>query len=446
MQEAQNSAGDAELARVAQKCANSSEKHIFVVGPPRSGKSTRLPIILAALGGMKVISAQPDDWVARYYADWIRKSTTAGTYDGKRPSVGYYSDTTEMKADFVPEYDVSFVSYRWLYRMVAGVNPSEAPIDRLGDVDRDGQEKAALTAQRQAIGDSVGYVVLDELHAQSVAQELGYIAVHAATSGVVQVPMGFFEGTRVIVTTAYPDNDTFVNCFGLSNEEIGRRTIGIERGLLALIPSSPIQEVYLPEDAGKPSEYHNDAKRKSRDILRENKKARVLLLMDTKDSLRNVARSLEGISIKTTTVLDLETQEGRDAMSTTKPGDQLLVLATASFASRIPIEGITDVICPCSKLEPVVDGDMHRQVLRRVYVARWALAWAKSHLDPACENPRIHYMFRQSLCPHLPPKSDAAFRAGGLDRCPPRNDQTMPGTCFRRAVTHEIQNWEYDRK
>ncbi|KAI0532482.1 hypothetical protein GGR58DRAFT_179331 [Xylaria digitata] len=93
---------DVQLLQVAQQCVSSSEKHLFVVGPSRSGKSTRLPMILAAVSGKRIISVQPDDWVARYHAEWVLNSATAGTFDGKRLSVGYCTDRNDMPTDFIP--------------------------------------------------------------------------------------------------------------------------------------------------------------------------------------------------------------------------------------------------------------------------------------------------------------------------------------------------------
>ncbi|KAI0903180.1 hypothetical protein F4823DRAFT_568960 [Ustulina deusta] len=408
--------GDPELAQIVRECMNSSEKYLFVVGPPRSGKSTRIPVILSVSSGKRVISVQPDDWVARYHAQWIQHSTKAGTYDGKRPSVGFYTDVTDMPTNFVPEYEVSFVSYRWLYRMVVAINSFEvatAGLDnhytRMRITEERRAWERAVKAKRRACGDFIGYVILDELHSQLLTQELGYAAVYAATSGLVQPPIGFFAGTKVVVTTAYPENDTFMNCFGLSNDQIEQRTIKISMGL-SPTPYSSIQERYLPENETAPNEYHFRAMKRANDILKNNKEARVLLLMDTKHSARNIARHGHRLQVKTA-VLDLETETGRNSMTKNTTG-QVLILATPSFSSRIPIEGITDVICWRSQLLQVLNKEIHREVFASVYVDAWELSWAKSHLDPTCKNPTIHYMFPSKVCSELPMKSGSRFDGG----------------------------------
>ncbi|TGJ84781.1 hypothetical protein E0Z10_g3979 [Xylaria hypoxylon] len=399
MQEARNvlsKSGDAELREVAKRCVSSPEKHLFVVGPSQSGKSTRLPMFLAASSGKRVIIAQPDDWVARYHAEWVQESAAAGTYSGQKRSVGYYADLTETPIDFVPDYEVNYVSYRWLYRMVVGIN-TPAPstgLDNEYTRAKAAEAKEALNAKREKYGQLIGHVILDDFHAQSVTQELGYLAVHAATLGFVQPPIGFFEGTKFILMTAYPENCTFLNCFGLSENQIKQQTITITTGL-APAAHDRIEEIFMSEseEDGKLQEYHSIAVRKAREILKTNANARVLLFMDTTYSARNIARQAH------LPTLDLETESGRNQMRMSLDR-QVVILATPSFASRIPIRRITDVICPSTQRLPVVDRQIHREVLVDTHLAEWELTWAKNHLDRTCICPTIHYMFGSSKYPN----------------------------------------------
>ncbi|RWA03373.1 hypothetical protein EKO27_g11732, partial [Xylaria grammica] len=232
-QDVRSRAGDEELRKVVEGFMASSERYQFLVGPPRSGKSTRLPLILAALSQKRVISVQPDDWVARYHAEWVRSSEGTATYGGERPSVGCYADDDGFPPDFFPGYDVSYVSYRWLYRLVVGIN---TPEPSTGLDDEHTSAKAAERAQellsrRSRYEGQIGYVILDEVHAQSVTQELGYLAVHATGLSVVQAPIGFSDRTKVVVATAYLENNAFFNYFALPDDQVVRQTFAIARGL-----------------------------------------------------------------------------------------------------------------------------------------------------------------------------------------------------------------------
>ncbi|KAF2969075.1 hypothetical protein GQX73_g4522 [Xylaria multiplex] len=384
--------GDEQLLQVAQQCVNSAEKHLFVVGPSRSGKSTRLPVILAALSGKRIVSVQPDGWAARYHAEWVQNSVTAGTFDGKRPSVGYYADHDDMPTDFIPQYDVNYMSYRWMYRMVVAINASE-PHTGLDDDDyaraSAAQKKQDLEDKRRQHGNLISHVILDEVHEQSVAHELGYLAVYAATCGALQPPIGVFEGTKIILATAYQDNTPFFYRFGLSKGEVTQQTITMETGL-APTTGNEIQERFLDEDDGNAAlDEHSRAVRRARDILKANPNARILLFMDTKNSSRNIARQ-GGLK-----AIDLETESGRNQLASTQDSG-VTILATPSFASRIPVEGITDVICSSSLLHPCLHPLLNREILSGLRHDLWHLTWAKNHLDRSCDSPTIHYMFPPS--------------------------------------------------
>ncbi|KAI3322734.1 hypothetical protein HD806DRAFT_535918 [Xylariaceae sp. AK1471] len=406
MQDGQKSdasaSGEEELRKIAQQCMSSSEKYHFVVGPSRSGKSTRLPIMMALLNEKQVICVQPDDWSARYHAEWLEQSPAARTYNGRRAVVGYYPEDAEIPVHFVPGYAVTYVSYKWLYRLIVGVN-TQTPGGPLDDEDQAGtriaRQEVDLRKKRKRYGECICAVVLDEFHAQLLTQELGYLAAYVATSGVVQAPVGFHKGTKVIITTAYPENNTFQDCFDLSREQIEQQTLTIHKGLApAFIPGIEIEERYIGEGERNDSEYyHQNAIKIAKGILTANEDARILFLMDAKRSARNIARQSRVLENKAT-VLDLETKDGRDQVFHVrdKTGG-IVILVTPNFASRIPVEGITDVICPSSMLQPILHKDIHREVLESVYLSRSELAWAKSHLDPAYKSPTVHYVFARTV-------------------------------------------------
>ncbi|GAW19728.1 hypothetical protein ANO14919_092170 [Xylariales sp. No.14919] len=405
-QDVRSRAGDEELRRVVEGFMASSERYQFVVGPPRSGKSTRLPLILAALSQKRVISVQPDDWVARYHAEWVRSSEATATYGGERPSVGCYADDDEFPSDFVPGYDVSYVSYRWLYRLVVGINTPEPStgLDNEHTRAKAAERARELLSRRSRYEGRIGYVILDEVHAQSVTQELGYLAVNATGLGVVQAPIGFSDGTKVVAATAYPENNAFFNYFALPDDQVVRQTFAIVRGL-APAGGNTIRQEFVAEGPSELPEYHKMAVQKAREILHANRDARILLLMDTPHSPRNLARQAALPAI------DLETEAGRSQMSQVRKGR--VVLATPSFASRIPVDGITDVICPPTQSLPMFHEKLHRQVQADVYLTTWEFEWAKNHLDRACERPTIHYVFRQSELSKMGPVCGARWASLG---------------------------------
>ncbi|KAI1167072.1 hypothetical protein F5B18DRAFT_520139 [Nemania serpens] len=411
-QEDQN---DAEVGQVGKRCVSSPHRYLFVVGPPRSGKSTRLPVIIAAASGKKVICVQPDDWVARYHAEWLQLSSSAKTYGGKSITVGYCRDDVEMPPNFYSEHDLTYVSYRWLYRMVvdAGSPDFVSCLDNDQARRKIAMEKQELETKRKEYADSIGYIILDEVHAQSITQELGYTAAHAATSGLVQGPAGFSSLVKIILTTAYPESRTFVKRFGLSEEAVQEQTITIGMGL-APTRLHEIREQYHAEDANRPRDCHEQAVKRATEILGTNKQARILILMDTMHSSRNIARQSRSLRSGGLVLLDLETEEGRAAMLSNQ-GGQVVVLATPSFASRIPVQGITDVICPRGQLLPILHPELHRDRLAKVELVLWELAWAKNHLDPACPSPTtIHYMFPETVLSNMHDFSGARFRFGDL--------------------------------
>ncbi|KAJ2996913.1 hypothetical protein NUW58_g816 [Xylaria curta] len=407
--------GDEELRRVAQRCLGSEERYSFVVGPSRSGKSTRLPVILAGLSRKKVICVQPNDWVAQYHATWIDQSIEANTYDGKRVTVGFQKDEEESSIAFVPQYDVTYMSYKWLYRMFVAANDRKLSLLHDEDTIEEHMTKqtkvlrATLKTLRAKSSPPIGFVILDEVHAQSVTQELGYIALHAATSNIVEAPIGFKPETKVITTTAYPQNDTFQGCFGLSNVQIDQRTIKIDRGL-APTPRTHIRETYCAGSVVRPFMYHISSIRATAEIFKTNPNARVLLILNAMCSTRNIVRQSLKLQ-RLAKVFDLETASHRSLVFGRSAGP-IIVLATSSFASRIPVRGITDVICPPNQLLPALSKQIHRQVLVSVELALWELAWAKSHLDPACRKPTIHYFFPSDYHSQLIAGHGARFRGG----------------------------------
>ncbi|KAI1740378.1 hypothetical protein F4680DRAFT_465786 [Xylaria scruposa] len=405
--------GEEELTQVAQRCLDSPETRLFVVGPPRSGKSTRLPVLLAALSDKKVICVQPDDRIAECHAKWIQ-SNGVDTIAGKKIVVGYHKDEEDMNFNFLPRPNVTYVSSRWLYRMVVGIrfNESRPFASATSMTSQRGAHESRVHSFRMIIGKKVGCVILDEVHAQSIIQELGYMAIHAATSGLVDAPMGIFKETKVICMTAYPENDTFLGYFGLSEKEIEKRVIKIDTGLAPAPKTEILIERFLADDGKESPEYHTRAVHRAQDILRSNKEARILLFMDTIYTKRNIARQNPRLP-KMARVLDLETENGWNEISSCSQGP-IVVLVTATFSSRIPVEGITDVICNFSQFLPSLSRKLYREIILELYLSKCELAWAKNHLDRTLKNSTIHYMFKSSVYSRLKDKYGARFLAGDL--------------------------------
>ncbi|GAP85237.1 hypothetical protein SAMD00023353_1002950 [Rosellinia necatrix] len=375
---------DQKLTSVAEKCIDSSDRQLFIVGPPRSGKTTRLPVIIAALTGKKVLCLQPNDKISRNHVEWVHQSESARQYGGKEIKVGYYKDETEIPFAFVPKYDVNYVSYKWWYRMVIKANSPYTGIDE----DEELLQRCTMQHNLRRSGQSIGYIILDEFHSQSIQQELGYIAVDLIFRGKIDSPVGVFEETKAVITTAYHEN-TFQRCFQLSEEEIDLRTIKMSQQI-----QHPITEAYEEKE---PRNYHMDAVKKAKEILQNNGQACILIFVDTIHSTRNIVRQSSYPQEKIT-IIDLEVDRIVDS---TRP---MIIVATPDFSSRIPIQGITDVICPRTLLLPVMDDTLYREVLKDLPLAKWELEWASNHLD-SNQQGTIHYMFRhQQFTDHADPR------------------------------------------
>ncbi|KAI1374320.1 hypothetical protein F4677DRAFT_461588 [Hypoxylon crocopeplum] len=108
---------DAALQEVVDKIVKSEKRFLFIVGASRYGKSTRLPALIAKSTGDlgSVICVQADGDVARCHARYA--ALLCASQDAVR--IGFCEDSQDIPTVFPsPDHDVTYVSYRWLYRLV----------------------------------------------------------------------------------------------------------------------------------------------------------------------------------------------------------------------------------------------------------------------------------------------------------------------------------------
>lgn len=365
-------AGELEMLKTARSCLDSKDNISFVVGPTRSGKSTQLPYFIAKKAGRPVICVQPDGNVARRHAEYLTED--------KMTSVGICDDSEEIPPGFKLKDDITYMSYKWVYRLVMAAQNQEW---------RDSYEEA----KREEM---VCAIVLDEVHASTVSQELGYLAVKEALRGVLQFPPGWSHDMKVILTTAYPLADPFKGRFQLSKEQIDRQTLSISVDK-EQVPVSHIEAVFIDDNNNgwqrSDRSYHHIAKNIVESILDQNPEANVLV-MTFGDACAGSEIISQMTPVSGARVFDLSVCKVQAVNSRGSGGS--VIVATPDYASRVPVEGITDVVCPYARVVYTYDELLCKNVLTNAVLNRWEVYFVKNHLDPKCKHGRIHCVFPRS--------------------------------------------------
>ncbi|KAI0169909.1 hypothetical protein GGR52DRAFT_573958 [Hypoxylon sp. FL1284] len=344
-------AGDDVLSETARRCLEAKDGISFVIGPPRFGKSTKLPFLLATLKKQRVICVQPDVDAARRHAEYV-----SDQYQGF--SVGVCEDSVILKPTLKLGNQVTYMSCALLRRVI-----SQAWMDKCeGNVRQD---------------EVVCAIVMDEVHAQTVQQELAYI--------------------KVVLATAYPAANPFENCFDLSTEQIEKRTLRVSLGEAPAPTEATFveeaKEVQENTGTAKLAAHNYRAKEIVNSILHRNPKANVLVMLLE-------GRGLQAEIIQTMTpamgakLYDL--RESNTQAVNGRDDEGCVVVAVPDYASRIPVEGITDVVAPGARIHDTYDERLCKNVSEQVPLHAWELEFVKNHLDPKLEARRIHYAFPQS--------------------------------------------------
>ncbi|XXH06124.1 hypothetical protein Hte_012569 [Hypoxylon texense] len=354
-----------ELRRVAKNCLDSEHRFSFVVGPPRCGKSIWVPYHLAKEGKGPVISVQPDGDVAKQHAEYLRDQCQ-GTM-----TVGVCDDRSEIPDGFEVKDEVTYMSSTWLYRLVLAARDRKKP--RVGAPKPENQVRA---------------VVLDEIHTQKIYHELGYVGVQGAVSGILKLPAGWSGDTKIVLTTAYPQSDNFHFRFRLSPEEIEQMTLRIS----VEEPGGKVKEVFLDEGIPwkRQAEYHRNAAAIAQKILRGNNKANILVIL-SKDNAVGSGVFSEKTFGKDTPIFDLSEVDVREVNKRRRGG--CVIVTEAGFASRIPVDGITHVICHRAFVGPRYEEEICKHVENALLIKPWEFDFLQSYLDPAQAVGYIHYAF-----------------------------------------------------
>ncbi|KAI1136719.1 hypothetical protein F5Y05DRAFT_420050 [Hypoxylon sp. FL0543] len=315
---------DPELRRVTDLCIKSNQNHSFVVGPPRCGKSTRLPILMAEASRKRVISVQPDANIAKLHAEYT----------------------------------------------------------------------------------SLGVVILDEVHVRTLVQELCYAGIDNVLGGHKPLPPGWSKDTKFVFTTAYAQAEPFADLFGYTEEEVHSRTFHIAASQNG-DQENEVSELFLEEDDTtwlQDFDTHRGIRDRISSILHDNGEANVLaILMGGSYFGGNIVK--ETNFGENTKVFDLSECDVQEVDARGRGG--CVIMTTLDYASRIPLDGITDVVCPHSKVQLNWDENLCKNVTTTILLCRWELEFAKSHLDPKCKSGTIHYVFpeaqNESVPENVPP-------------------------------------------
>ncbi|KAI2470453.1 hypothetical protein F4781DRAFT_390183 [Annulohypoxylon bovei var. microspora] len=358
---------DSELLKVADMCLESREKVSFVVGPPRCGKSTRLPAMMARPVTGSVICVEPDADTAARHAKYARAAL--------RGKILYVDDVNEPSSLLGVEYDVAYVSYKWLLRLIAARISPEAKVRC-----------------------PVSVIVLDEVHAETLDQELGHVAVGAVLEGIVGPPPGWSDGTKIVLMTAFPEADPFGQ-FGLSGEQVRDRTFTVA----AAGDRAPAESTYLEDDGDgsltSPAGYHEAARRIVESVLLENGQANVLVVvLGGPRAESHVVREMTvGGGAR---LFDLSRSDVRE-VNDRGPGGCVIV-AEPDYASGIPVEGITDVVCPQIEMRAGYRAEVSAAAAAAAPLCRWQVDFVRGHLDPRAASRTIHHAFTRDAARLLP--------------------------------------------
>ncbi|OTB01204.1 hypothetical protein M426DRAFT_14648 [Hypoxylon sp. CI-4A] len=361
---------DPELQRIMDLWVNSDQKVSFVVGPPRSGKSTKLPALVAKTTGTRVLCLQQDSEAAKRQADYVRLASQGRI----KPE---FCDLGQEQGDAT----VVYASYRWFWGRL--FLESKKPFE------------GGLT------------IILDEVHAQTIPQELVYAALKAPLlqhkerlSALVPDPV------RFILTTAHPRANPFEGVFELTNEQINSQTLHIGSGDGSGVDEE-VEESFLDDEDPRqnwvlPRTYHQHAKTIAESILRDNHDANVLVV--TLEGPHTDSYVLGEMELGSARLFDLSALS-IDDINKRGPGG-CVIIAMLDYTSRIPIDGITDVVCCHSQVELSYDQSVYREVLGTIILTRWKIDFLKSHLDPRCRARKMHYVFPPKIWNLIPDARD----------------------------------------
>ncbi|KAI1464377.1 uncharacterized protein F4812DRAFT_468015 [Daldinia caldariorum] len=108
----------------------------------------------------------------------------------------------------------------------------------------------------------------------------------------------------------------------------------------------------------------------------------------------------------------LTIQDGDAREANDRARGACVIVAELDFESRIPIQGITDVVSPAFRPIMRYDEDVRKELKTPEALSKWQLDFIKSHLDPDSLTPKIHYVCPRQAKDTLSGNFDPAFLNG----------------------------------
>ncbi|RYP43911.1 hypothetical protein DL768_009570 [Monosporascus sp. mg162] len=384
------------IQKAVDACRRPTNTTYLLTGPPSSGKSIAFPAALAGGRSTFVICVQMSERTARSSAAYA--SSTVAAAGG--PSIACLGDRQAI-AGTRPARALTYVSYKWLERMATNFpalasiqTPTRLPTDHPTDYSapRDGW---------------LLFFVLDDVHAQTMDQELGYLALHrvrraAEDNNCKRLPL------RVVLATSYPHPDTLRGRFGMK-DPVWAAGATVSLGDRGGGDDDDARFGYLRHRVDEwvsPAMFVAGCKLKIAEILADDPAARILLFVMSGDQAGQITadlpESLRGRWSAATDGADVSKIEGGPG-----PG---LVIRTPDFAAAAPLRRIGHIICPHSATARVFDNDHGREVEKLVLLSRDELQFVRDHSSGS--RPRVHHMFSEEVARDAEEGGGALFMDG----------------------------------
>ncbi|RYP73033.1 hypothetical protein DL771_003901 [Monosporascus sp. 5C6A] len=366
------------IRKAVVACRGHINTTYLLTGPPSSGKSIAFPVALAREKSTFVICVQISERTARSSA--AHASSTAAAGGG--PSIACLGDR-EAISGTRPAYALTYTS--------AG-DPTDIPTDYFAPPGR-----------------WLLFFVLDDVHVQTMGQELGYLALYrvrraAQDNGCRNLPL------KVVLATSYPHPDTLRGRFGIKDPAwAASATVSLRAPSGDDAPGADDARFsYLRhriEKWASPAMFVACCKLKIAEILAEDPAARILLFIVSSDQAGQITADLpEGLRGKSVTAdgTDFSKLEGR-------PGPALIIRAP-DFAAAAPLRRIGHIICTQSVRARIFDNDHGQEVEKPVLLSRDELQFMRDR--SSASRPRVHHMFSEEVVRDAEEGGGALFMDG----------------------------------
>ncbi|RYP17954.1 hypothetical protein DL765_004173 [Monosporascus sp. GIB2] len=380
-------------------CRGPRNTTYLLTGPPSSGKSIAFPAALAREKSTFVICVQMSERTARSRAAYASSTVAAGG----GPSIACLGDR-EAISGTRPAHALTYVSYKWLERMATNF-PALAAIQT--PVGHPMDHPMDYSAPRDGW---LLFFVLDDIHAQTMGQELGYLALYrvrraAEDNYCRRLPL------RVVLATSYPHPDTLRHRFGTKDSAwAADATVSLRDGGGGDPRGADDSRfTYLPhrvDEWASPAMFVASCKLKIAEILGADPAARILLFVMSDDQAGQVSADLpEGLRGKWSVATD-----GADFSNIESGPGPWLIIRTFNFAAAAPLCRVGHIICTHSVRTRIFDNNHGQAVERSVPLRRDEQQFMRDHSSGS--RPRVHHMFSEKVARDAREGGGALFMDG----------------------------------